>query len=191
MGEPVPADAPPRRWGRRRTRLLLLAAVVVVVFAAVTARVFVWPSLPALPQHADAIIELGGPAEDGRDAAALALAREHRATVLVQSTSQQEAGGHSCLPAVPDVTVMCFHPDPDTTRGEARAIASLATQLHWTSVILVTTPDQAVRARLRVSRCFSGSVYVHTAPLPALDWFKQIPYQWAAMAKALVLETSC
>jgi uncharacterized SAM-binding protein YcdF (DUF218 family) len=188
MGEPAPAVARQRRSGRRRRTLYAIAALV-VAFSAVTARVFVWPPLPALPARADAIIELGG--QGGRDAAAIALARDHRAAYLVQSTTESEAGTHTCLPAPPDVTVLCFRPVPDTTRGEARAIAALAAELHWTSVILVTTPDQAVRARLRVSRCFSGSVYVSTTPLPAFDWFKQIPYQWAATAKALLLETSC
>ncbi len=35
-------------------------ALLVVAFAAITARVFVWPDLKPLPARADAIIELGG-----------------------------------------------------------------------------------------------------------------------------------
>jgi hypothetical protein len=163
--------------------------VLAVPFGVVTARFFVWPQLPRLPSRTDSIIELAGPGN--RDAAALALAREHRAPVLIQSTVVAEAGTSTCLPPVPDVTIMCFHPDPGTTRGEARYIGALAEQRHWKSVILVTSPDHAWRARLRVMRCFAGEVYVSTSPLPAWAWPSQIPYQWGATAKALLFQRDC
>jgi hypothetical protein len=162
--------------------------VVVVALAAITARVFVWPDLPPLPVAADAIIELAGPNPDGRDQVALDLARQHRAALLIQSTGP---GDVRCLPQPPGVTVECFTPDPDTTRGEARWIGQAAAERHWTSVILVTTPDQAWRAHLRVSRCFSGAIFVSTAPLPAPQWLVQIPYQWTASIKALTVERAC
>jgi uncharacterized SAM-binding protein YcdF (DUF218 family) len=87
---------------------------------------------------------------------------------------------------------MCFHAEPNTTRGEAQSIGALAAQYNWSSIILVTTPDHAWRARWRVSRCFPGEIYVHTAPLPAWYYgFWQIPYQWGATAKALAFERDC
>ena len=92
---------------------------------------------------------------------------------------------------MPDVTIVCFHPDPDTTRGEARYIGALAAERHWRSVIIVTSRDHAWRARLEVMRCFPGEVYVSTTPLPAWAWFRQIPYQWAATTKAMLFETDC
>jgi hypothetical protein len=163
--------------------------LVVVAFAAVTARVFVWPDLQPLPEHADAIIELAGPRMPDRDRVAVELAREHRAPVLIQSTLA--FGTSFCLPPVAGVRIECFRPDPETTRGEARYIAALAAQRHWDSIILVTTPDQAWRAHLRVSRCFPGAVYNATAPLRWQDWFRQVPYQWAASIKALTVERTC
>jgi len=181
------ADERPRR--RKRHRLRIALGIIVLLFAAVTARMFIWPDLAPLPERADAIIEIGGPTI--RDEAALELARDHRAPVLVQSTVQEEAGTHSCLPPVPDVTILCFHADPNTTRGEARAIGEMAAQYDWDSIILVTTPDHAWRARWRVSRCFPGEIYVSTTPLPFFGWFRQIPYQWAASTKALTLERDC
>jgi uncharacterized SAM-binding protein YcdF (DUF218 family) len=182
--EPAEAGERPKR---RRRRWPWIVAVVILVFGAVTARVFVWPDLPQVPDRADAIVELGGPGN--RDEAALRLAREHRAPYLVQSTVEVEAGTDRCLPPVPDVTIMCFH--AEDTQGEARAIAGLAAEHHWTSVILVTTPDHAWRARLIVSRCFPGPVAVSTSPLPALYWFRQIPYQWGASVKAVVFDRGC
>ena len=151
---------------------------MVVALSAVTVRVFVWPDLQPLPERADAIIELAGPGDRYRDRVALDLAREQRAPVLIQSTLPDDT---SCLPPVAGVRIECFHPDLNTTRGEARYIGAIAAQRHWASVILVTTPDQAWRAHLRVSRCFPGTVYNATAHLPVWDWFRQIPYQWARL----------
>ncbi len=163
-------------------------AIVLALFAFVTARVFVWPDLQPLPARADAIVELAGPGDDARDRVALDLARDRRAPVLVQSTLASDT---ACLPPVTGVRLVCFHPEPGTTRGEARSIGSMAARLDWHSVILVTTPDQAWRAHLRVSRCFPGKVYVATAHLPAWDWVRQVPYQWLASVKALTIQRSC
>jgi hypothetical protein len=177
----------PRRRRSRRTAGIV-AAVLVGAFFALTARLFVWPDLQPVPAHADAIVELAGPGDDNRDQVALALARDHVAPVLVQSTL---SGDTSCLPPIAGVRIVCFHPNPSTTRGEARYIGALAESQHWSSVILVTTRDQAWRAHLRVSRCFSGEIYDATAHLPALDWLRQIPYQWVASIKAVAVQRSC
>jgi hypothetical protein len=186
VGEVAPPDSGrPRlpRWVR------VVVLVLVLAFAATTARVFVWPSLPPLPKHVDAIIELAGPGD--RDARAIELATEHRAPLLVQSTVASDATSDTCLQPIPDVTIECFHPDPETTRGEARWIGEQAAARHWTSIIIVTTPDHAWRARLRVERCFPGQVYVAISPLPTWDWIRQIPYQWAATVKAELFQRGC
>jgi hypothetical protein len=168
----------------------VVAVVLFVVFAATTVRVFVWPSLPPLPKHVDAIIELAGPGD--RDAVTTALAKQHLAPVVIQSTLAQDVTpAESCLPPIADVTVECFTPVPGTTRGEARYIGEQAAAHHWRSVIIVTTPDHAWRARLRVERCFPGEVYVATSPLPKWDWLRQIPYQWAATVKAELFQRDC
>lgn len=180
-------ERPPRR--RKRYRLRIVLAIVIVLFSAVTARVFMWPDLEPLPARADAIIELGGPTV--RDDPAMRLARDGRAPVLVQSTVWEESGTSRCLPPIPGVTIMCFHAEPNTTQGEAQFIGRLAARFNWNSIILVTTPDHAWRAKMRVSRCFPGKVYVSTTPLPTLYWFRQIPYQWVASAKALIFDRGC
>jgi uncharacterized SAM-binding protein YcdF (DUF218 family) len=172
-----------------RRKLAVIAVLALVVFGVATVRLFVLPDLAPLPAHADAIIELAGPGI--RDAATMELVHEGKAPVVVQSTVAAEAGTHTCLPQTPGVEVLCFNPDPGTTLGEARYIGQVAAQRHWQSVIIVTTPDHALRAQLRVGRCFPGTIYVATSPLPWFDWFKQIPYQWAASVKALVFQTGC
>jgi hypothetical protein len=172
-----------RRWGG------LLVVLLLTGFAAATARLFIWPSLDPLPDHADAIIELGGPGD--RDAVTMSLAEQHLAPLVIKSISEDETTFDSCLPPIPDVTIDCHHAVPPTTRGEARYIGDRAAAEHWESVIIVTTPDHAWRARLRVERCFPGDVYVATSPLPEWDWLRQIPYQWAATVKAELFERDC
>lgn len=182
------------RWLSRPSNRRTVAVVVLLALLAiaiVTDRLFVRPSLAPLPPRVDAIIELGGAGMLGRDGLANELAREQRASYLVQSTVIEEAGTSRCLPPALNVTVLCFHAEPNTTRGEAHYIAEEAARYNWKSVVLVTTPDQAWRARLRTMRCFGGDVYVVTSHLPMWDWPRQIPYQWAATLKALVFERSC
>lgn len=184
-----PAPPPPVRRRRRRQIVGLTLVVLFLAFVGTTARLFVWPPLPPLPAHADAIVELGGPGN--RDAVTMALGADHRAPLLIQSTVARDATSDTCLPAIPGETIECFHAVPGTTRGEARYIGMRAARSHWRSVIIVTTPDHAWRARLRMSRCFPGRIYVKTSPLPWQDWFRQIPYQWSATVKALIFQRDC
>ena len=96
----------------------MVALVLFVTFAATTVRVFVWPSLPPLPRHADAIIELAGPG-DG-DAVTMALAQQHLAPLVIQSTLARDVTpAENCLPPVSHVTVECFNSDPAPTRASA------------------------------------------------------------------------
>jgi uncharacterized SAM-binding protein YcdF (DUF218 family) len=177
------------RQHRRRKVLVIALSIVLVLVSVVTARMFIWPDLPAVPAQVDAIIELGGPGN--RDAVTLELARAHRAPVAVQSTTPDDARSGKCLPSISGVTILCFHAEPNTTRGEARYIGTEGQLRHWRSVIVVTSPDHAWRARLEIGRCFTGDVYVVTTHLPALAWLRQIPYQWVATTKALIFERSC
>ncbi len=160
---------------------------VTVVLGVITARLLVWPA-QGMPASVSAIVMLAGPGN--RLPAALQLAREHRAPVLVVSQGWQGYGG-PCPPPVPGVKLICFDPDPGTTRGEAEALGRLAKQYHWNSVVLVTTRTQDTRARLMAERCFEGSTYVVTASLPVSSWPYQLAYGWGALLKALVIDRAC
>jgi len=57
--------------------------------------------------------------------------------------------------------------------------------------MLVTITPQEWRARLRMRRCFSGSVYVTGAGIPWHSWPYQIAYAWGATIKMLVFQRAC
>ena len=143
-----------------------------------------------MPARADAIVVLGG--QGNRLGKGLELAHQGRAPVLVVSRGlPHPVPGSVCRPRSQTFKVICFQPHPRTTQGEAEYVSHLARQYHWQSVVLVVTPDQLIRARIRFERCYVGKVYVVTTPLPVLEWPYQIAYQWAAMVKEEVLQRSC
>jgi hypothetical protein len=143
-----------------------------------------------MPARVDAIVMMDGPGD--RLGTTLSLAWAHRAPVVVISRGSTYWGhGSVCAPAIPRVKVICFRPDPATTRGEAEFAGRLAQRYHWHSIALVTIRPQDTRARLRMQRCFPGRVYVVTAPFPAHEWPYEIAYEWGATLKALVLQRGC
>ena len=174
-----------RRLPRFWRRSLAAFTVIVVVFAIATARVILWPT-QGMPPHVDAIVMMGGPGD--RTSVALRLAREQRAPVLLMSRSADDPDP---CPTVPGVKIVCFSPNPVNTRGEAEFASRLAKRYGWHSVVLVTTAEQDTRARLIMGRCYRGSVYVVTAPLPWLQLPYQIAYGWGALFKAQFLVTNC
>lgn len=177
----------PRMLGRHRVALVLVC--LVVLFCAATARLFVWPA-SGMPQRVDVIVLLNG--SGNRLDTALELAWEHRASaILISRGSKYWGNGDVCAPAMPNVKVICFDPDPETTRGEAEFAGRMAKRYHWQSMVLVATAPQDTRARLRFGMCFGGEIYVINAGLPASEWPYEIAYEWAATIKALIFQRSC
>jgi hypothetical protein len=175
---------------RRFPRYAIVALTVVLAGLGVaTARWFVWPQ-QGMPLRVDAIVMLNGPGD--RLDTTLDLAWAHRAPMIVISRGSHYWGHDSvCAPKIPRVKVICFDPNPSTTRGEAEFAGRLARQYHWHSVVLVAVAPQDTVARLRVGRCFSGKIYVVNAPLPASEWPYEIAYQWGSTIKALSLQRAC
>jgi DUF218 domain len=173
---------------KRRLRVALAGlGAALLLFCAATARLFIWP-VRGMPARVDAVVMLAGPGD--RLAAALRLAHERRAPFLVVSRGFNGYGG-PCPPPVPRVSLICFEPNPATTRGEAEFASRLASRYHWHSIALVTSTFQDSRARQRMERCFSGRVYVMTVGLPWSSWPEQIAYEWGATIKMLAWQRSC
>ena len=170
-----------------RRRALACLAVLIVAFIAATARLLAWP-VQGGPAQVDAIVMLAGPGE--RLSAALALAREHRAPVLVVSRGWRGYGG-PCPPPTRGVRTICFDPDPGDTRGEAEHVAALARRNGWHSLLIVAIGPQVARAQLLFRRCFGGQVFASAAGLPAWNWPYQIAYGWGALMKAVFVVRGC
>ena len=184
----LPKDSAIRAPVRKR-HWRLVVVVLVMAIGAATARLFIWPD-QGMPARVSAIVMLNGPGD--RLDTALNLAWQHRAPFVVISRGSPAYGhGGDCAPSIPHVTVICFDPNPSTTKGEAEYVGRLARKYHWQSIALVTITPQDSRGRLRVERCFAGPVYVVTAPLSLSAWPYQIAYEWGATAKALILQRSC
>lgn len=179
--------------GRRRLspslfrRILFVFVAIAAIFSAATAYLFVWPPT-GMPAQVDAIVVPGG--LGNRIQAAEHLAQQDRAPFLVLSQGGYVPPG-LCGTHDGSALIICFMPSPDSTQGEAEATARLARQYGWRSISLVTTPDQAWRARLRFRRCYSGLIYNVTTPLPLTNWPSMIAYQWAATAKAEFVNRGC
>jgi uncharacterized SAM-binding protein YcdF (DUF218 family) len=160
---------------------------VVVLATAVLVRLFVVPPADG-PRAADLVVVIGGLETRARQHRAEQLVAEHPGAVVLVSVAQ-----FRYCPDVPPgaAGLECYHPQPFTTRGEARGAADFARAHDLRSMVVVTTADQVVRARLRFSRCWSGPLAVVQAPAPLLGVLAHVPYQSAAMVKALVLERGC
>lgn len=174
--------------GLRRRRLLRsAAALLAIVFVLATARQFVFPQRDT-PTRVDAIVMFAGSA--GRLEWAVYLARLGYAPVLAVS---QPTPDDICPPdTIPNVKVMCFHPRPLTTQGEARWTATAAAAHGWRSILVITSTPQDNRARLRLGRCYDGDVRVSpVGPPTRAAWAYMIPYEMAATVKALVFQRGC
>lgn len=163
----------------------VVAALLVIALVAVNLKLFVWPSTGDVG-HADAVVVLAG-GEGERLAHALDLMDDGVAPTLVAST-----GPDRLCSADLSYEVVCFLPDPSNTRGEAEAVASIAEERGWTSVVLVTSTYHATRAELLLDRCYPGSVTVAPATphKSALAWVFAIAHEWGGLAEAAV-ERGC
>ncbi|RFA10589.1 hypothetical protein B7R54_16290 [Subtercola boreus] len=89
-------------------------------------------------------------------------------------------------------TVYCVTPSPFTTQGEARSLQSLAASHGWTSATVITFTPHILRARIIMSRCFTGDLRMvaDRAPLGAARWIYEAVYQTSAFVKVLA-EPAC
>ena len=186
-------DRAPRRRKRRMVVIGTVAAVF-LAFCGLTARLFIFPA-SGMPARVDAIVMMAGPGDRFRTA--LRLASQHRAPVLVLSSGDRGPNGSGRTPAGPAGRRSrgCGRSASTPTRTPPRARPS--TRPGWPGSTTGTpsrwspSRPQDSRARLRMERCFSGHVYVMTAPTPAKYWPYELAYEWAATIKALTINRSC
>jgi uncharacterized SAM-binding protein YcdF (DUF218 family) len=177
-----------KRWFWRGITIVVL--ILIILLGTVTARLYVWPPT-GMPAKVDVIVVLGGSGD--RLDYATQLAREDRAPYLVLSKGLGRLPPGICTEHVGSATVLCFQPNPDTTQGESEGFAKLAEQHSWHSVALVTSQEQAWRAKLWFNRCYPSGQYYSVGPKLSLSAVipSGIIYEWGATVKAEVFDRSC
>jgi uncharacterized SAM-binding protein YcdF (DUF218 family) len=168
------------------------ALALLIVFGGITIALFARPTIDE-PEHADAIVLLAGGGR--RVDKAVALAEDGIADTVVLASKwvppvwSKAACNTGRNPFPDEVRILCFDPDPSTTRGEARFVTDLAESQGWDSIVVVASTDQVTRARMLFERCWDGETafvdVAHSQPLPI-----RAVYEWAAMAKAMA-NTGC
>ena len=179
---------------RRLPVVLFVALGAIAVFSVATYRLFVDPHIDPVRRSDAVVVIAGGPL---RLQKGIELAREKIAPLLVVSVP------HGAWPygwEAPDICngakrpfqVVCFHPKPESTQGEARAVERIAAERHLRSVIVVTSYFHVTRARIEMRRCFHGRLAVIGTPLNNLAkepfW---IAMEWPKLLYAETLNRGC
>jgi uncharacterized SAM-binding protein YcdF (DUF218 family) len=160
-------------------------AALVAVFA--TDALFISPRSEH-PTRVDAVVVFGARSHEERLPAALRLIGAGVARVLVASAPPESLPCGQLQP----FEIICVHPDPFTTRGEARAVASVARRRGWSDVAVTTSAYHVTRATKLLRRCFRGEVVPVSAPPPRWrDNVGAVLHEWGGLAYALVVERDC
>lgn len=161
----------------------IAASAVLVVWLLSSFALFYNPPL-AEPQHADAVVVLGGASSErlpvGRE-----LVSDGLAPVLVLSHTDTpgNADADELCQRPESERIICFRPDPVTTRGEARAIARLAENNGWETMLVVTSRYHAVRSHQHLGQCSNAHlIMVASDPeLGVLEWFRRFAEEGAGL----------
>lgn len=160
-----------------------------MLFAGATAYLFLWPEEDALAERADAIVVLSG-GRGHRLEEGVRLWRAGAAPTLVLSDGDAagwEQGNRLCRRG----GVLCFHPDPYSTQGEARWIGAEAKRRGWDSVVVVTSAYHLRRARMIVERCFPGRLAAIAAEPPPVNLIVGVVWEWPKSVYYLALNRDC
>ena len=168
--------------------VLIVAAAIVAAWLAACLVLFVWPPAESKPpKHADVVVVLSG--DKKRLAPALELVRRGVAPVLAISTVERtrhwpEARRLCEARRYDGARVVCFDAVPFSTQGEARAVARLARERGWRSVVVVTSTFHVTRADMLFHRCVKLPLYVVGT---GSTWWR-LPEEWASETGKLIVQ---
>jgi hypothetical protein len=151
---------------------------------------FVWFPRSDAPGRADAVFVLGGTNMGVRVETGADLVRHGYVPYLVISRANPTSRCEE-FADLAGTEMECDRPEPFTTQGEARMIARISAEHGWHSVIVVTSRDQATRARIRIRRCWHGGLRVIAVSTPWISVPYETVYETAALVKAEVLQRGC
>lgn len=167
---------------RRKKTVALAGTVLLALFLGwlLTAYQLFYNVHTAAPRQADAVVMLGGASKE-RMLDAMMIRFDLKAPYLVLSNTHTNGNSsaddycdtHSNKKIYPDI--ICFTPKPMDTRGEAVALAELATEYQWRNMIVITSTYHIKRAGLLMEQCVNANVtMMSTAPqFNAWQWFRR------------------
>ena len=186
---------------KRRYWVAIIAVGLVGLFGLSVDRWLLNPAqaTPAMPSDAIAV-NAGGQGERLERALELIDAGVSKNLVLSQafingrSAAESEWGGQFevvalCESPPAGIQVFCVDLDERNTRGEARAFAELASEMNWDTLTLVTETHHLHRAKLLLSRCYSGEIFPIAAISPNNSDF--YIHEYLGSLKAYLLERGC
>ena len=181
---------------KRLLVVLLLLISAIAVFSVATYQLFIDPQIDPVRRSDAVVVIAGGPL---RLKKGIELVKQGIAPLLIVSNPR---GGWAYKEEAPHLCdghgtrrpfeLICFHPNPESTQGEARAVQRIAATRHLRSVIVVTSYFHVSRARIEMSRCFHGRLAVIGTPLnnPAKEPF-WIALEWPKLIYAETLNRGC
>ena len=175
------------RWFIR----LVVFMVLVLVFLAASVYLFVFPHLDRVT-HADAVVVLSGGKTD-RLPKGLSLMQRGVAPTLVISDGHAPdypEANRLCRGGQP-FKVVCFKPNPYSTRGEAEGMANLAREHRWRSLVVVTSRYHVFRARILFRRCFKGPLTVVGSMPSVTNYVVGAIEEWPKLIYEETLVRSC
>ncbi|GAB3546418.1 YdcF family protein [Arthrobacter tumbae] len=161
---------------------IIAAGAVLALWMLSSYALFFNPPLAGL-ERADAVVVLGG-ASSERLPVGLELVSDGWAPVLVLSHTDTPGNVEADrLCHRQSEHLMCFRPDPRTTRGEARAIARLADDNGWDTLLVVTSRYHAVRSHQHIDQCSTARVIMAASDpeLGAFGWLSRFAEESAAL----------
>ena len=171
---------------------MALVGVVLVAWIVATVRLVFVPTEDDVGK-ADAVVVLAGSKHERLDRG-LELVRDGVAPVLVISDGfdpQQPRANRLCREGGNGFTVTCFTPDPDSTRGEARKVAELASARGWQRVLLVTSRFHVTRARMLFDRCTDADVDAVGVDYPLTSVPTAIAGEWVKLGLSSTVARGC
>ena len=173
-------------WLRRSTAVLLaLTCVWLLTCYSLFINPPVFDADYAASVDADAVVVLGGASSERLPVGQELVAAGH-SSILVMSNTETPGNVDAdklCRRPAHESRV-CFEPDPRTTRGEARALARLAADRDWDTLIVVTSDYHSLRALTNLSQCTTANlVMVPSEPDHGfLGWLPRFVEESAALA---------
>lgn len=185
-------DGPWPRVRRPYIAALTWAGSVVAAWSVASLFLYVYPVLDQ-PAHSDAVVVLAPVSMDRLVYAESLMSAGYAETLVISvpETGNSSDSSELCHVRRP-YRVICFSPDPVTTRGEARAIRRLSDEHGWRSINVATSESHVTRARIVIGRCYSDDLnMLAVREDSSLKWWAyRFIYETAAFVK-VVGERGC